>query len=559
MPASHRSMSRGQVKGNRTALPESRLVAGRFGRAFRHLPSFEPSDALIERLVAGMREDEDTPEGDNPVIPAGFTYLGQFLDHDLTFDPVSSLERQNDPEGLNNFRTPRFDLDSVYGRGPDDQPYLYERDDRAKLRVGVGVGDGEEDVPRFNDPAEVVAPEEDIFTRTATAVIGDPRNDENIIVSQLQLAFLKFHNRIVDDIRTEDPETPGKSKLAPYLWIDPEVGVADLRKAGATKAVFQEAQRLARWHYQWVVLTEFLPLVVGLSVYDSLVDRGPTPSGGRCYKVKDLSFYSFDENPYIPVEFSVAAYRYGHSQARSTYHLNRRLRGFRQGEPLDLFAVTRGGSPVPARDHLASGRRLPPFWSIDWRFYFDQVGARTDKEVILQQTRRIDTNLSASLSALPGEPEERRVLARRNLQRGRMMGLPSGQAVARALCEPVLNANQLGGSSDPIVGEVPLWYYILREAELTQPDGAMLPGPQPGQGGEHLGRVGARIVAETFLGILKSDPFSFLRTDPAWRPILPLEAASSATAPREWGMADLLAYAFEDAGQILDGRKLEDT
>lgn len=558
VPGSHRSMSRGQVKGNRTAVPESRLVAGRFGRAFRHLPSYEPSDALIESLVAGMGEEQDTPEGDNPAIPAGFTYLGQFIDHDLTFDPVSSLDRQNDPEGLNNFRTPRFDLDSVYGRGPDDQPYLYERRDRARLRLGTGLGSEEEDVPRFRDTAEEDPGDEDDFSRNATAVIGDPRNDENIVVSQLQLAFLKFHNRIVDDIRSEKPDAPGKSKLAAHLWLDPTVAVADLRKPEWTKAVFHEAQRLARWHYQWVILTEFLPLTVGGSVYDLLVDRALGPNGRRCYKIKDLSFYQFDENPYIPVEFSVAAYRYGHSQARSTYHLNRRLQGFRNGAPLELFPVTRNGTTIPPKDHLASGRVLPPFWSIDWRFYFDQAGARTGKEPILQQTRRINTKLSASLSALPGEPEERRVLARRNLQRGRAMGLPSGQAVARTLCEPILRPEQLGDSENPLLGEIPLWYYVLREAELTQGDGETLLVPEDSKGGEHLGRVGGRIVAETFLGILQADPFSFLRTDPAWRPILSPDTASSATAPPQWGMADLLAYAFKDAeGKISDGRKLE--
>lgn len=72
---------------------------------------------------------------ENQGINAGYTYLGQFIDHDLTFDPASSLQKQDDPDALVDFRTPRFDLDNIYGRGPDDQPYLYEEDGRL-LQLG---------------------------------------------------------------------------------------------------------------------------------------------------------------------------------------------------------------------------------------------------------------------------------------------------------------------------------------------------------------------------------------------------------------------------------------
>ncbi len=119
--------------------PESKLIAGRFGRMFRNLPSFEPSNELIERIVRRMVEPaRDDERFDNDRIPPGFTYPGQFVDHDLTFDPVSSLQRQNHPDGLHYFRTPNFDLDSVFGLGPADQPYLYRRDDPTKSRLGKG-------------------------------------------------------------------------------------------------------------------------------------------------------------------------------------------------------------------------------------------------------------------------------------------------------------------------------------------------------------------------------------------------------------------------------------
>ncbi|HEX6710002.1 MAG TPA: peroxidase family protein, partial [Rubrobacter sp.] len=177
---------------------QSPLFEGRFGRMFRNLPAFEPADGKLEALANTMFEPEDTgnddeeSEFDNPNIVAGITYLGQFIDHDITFDPASKLQRQNDPDALHNFRTPRFDLDSVYGRGPDDEPFLY-KPDGIKFRIGEN-GAGQEDLPR-------TAPEGDGTPRRA--LIGDPRNDENLIVSQLHLAFLKYHNKVVDDLQAK--------------------------------------------------------------------------------------------------------------------------------------------------------------------------------------------------------------------------------------------------------------------------------------------------------------------------------------------------------------------
>src|SRR2546427_448502 len=102
---------------------------------FRTLPPAQFNEEILQKLAESMTATADVPtpedqadEEENSGISAGYTYLGQFIDHDLTFDPASSLERQNDPDGLVDFRTPRFDLDCIYGRGPDDQPYLYRRD-----------------------------------------------------------------------------------------------------------------------------------------------------------------------------------------------------------------------------------------------------------------------------------------------------------------------------------------------------------------------------------------------------------------------------------------------
>src|SRR3989441_229731 len=200
-----------------SAVSRSPLFEGRFGRMFRNLPPLLPDDKDLEALAHQMVEPEPTgeedPSGDNPDIPAGFTYFGQFVDHDLTFDPTSQLQRDNDPDALVDFRTPRFDLDSVYGRGPDDQPFLYEEDG---VHLLIGRNKARED-----DLARNVK---------GRALLGDSRNDENLIVSQLALGVIKYHNKVVD--------------APPFQGVPPE------RR-------FDEGRRIVRWHYQWAVIHDF--------------------------------------------------------------------------------------------------------------------------------------------------------------------------------------------------------------------------------------------------------------------------------------------------------------
>ena len=94
-----------------------------FGRMFPKLPPLE----VERRQAAGARRGDDRrdpadPAGNNPNIPAGFTYLGQFVDHDITLDLTSLADKEKDPLGIENFRTPSLDLDCVYGLGPGRQP-----------------------------------------------------------------------------------------------------------------------------------------------------------------------------------------------------------------------------------------------------------------------------------------------------------------------------------------------------------------------------------------------------------------------------------------------------
>src|SRR4051794_34955442 len=242
MPQHHLTAPRGAE-----VAPRSVFLEGRFGRLFRTLPGFTPSSEPLTALAARMLEppdpgdqggDED--EGLDGPIPAGYTYLGQFIDHDITFDPVSSLQRQNDPDGLHDFRTPRFDLDSVYADGPNNNPFLYDPDvDGGKTTFLTGVNaNGEADLSRNslpNDPGNGLP--------RGRALIGDPRNDENVIVGQLHLLFVHFHNKVVEKLKLDGINLEGD-------------------------ALFEEAQRQVRWHYQWIIVNDFARRVCGDPVID---------------------------------------------------------------------------------------------------------------------------------------------------------------------------------------------------------------------------------------------------------------------------------------------------
>lgn len=441
--------------------PRSRYYAGgRFGRLFPTLPPFAPDTrrvraALEELGKPGGIMDGTTTNPDNPNIPAGFTFFGQFLDHDITFDPTSSLERQNDPESIANFRTPAFELDNVYGSGRGASPHLYDQATPGKLLLDAGFPN---DVPRNSQNV---------------ALIGDPRNDENVIISQLQVAFIKFHNAVFDFVQQTTPD-PNEA--------------------------FSEAQQLVRWHYQWIILHEFLPHTVGQAVVNDILKNG-------------RKFYDWRREPFIPVEFSVAAYRFGHSQVRPGYALNPNFRA-----PI-FDASLNPNDPDP--NDLRGGKRAPRRF-VEWSNFFNLGAPPT-------LSKRIDTVLSPPLFALPfippnmpGNPQS---LAQRNLLRHLTFSLPSGQRVARAMrvkpLKPKLLADVAPLGFDR---ETPLWFYILREADKVA-DGAT------------LGAVGGRIVAEVFIGLLEGDRMSYLRQDPDWKPTLP-----SATKGG-FAMTDLLKFA----------------
>ncbi|MGH3937629.1 MAG: peroxidase family protein [Pseudonocardiaceae bacterium] len=473
------------------------------------LPESTQTLVRLKDLAATM-EDRSEPGGaneDSP-IPAAYTYFGQFVDHDVTFEvqpadlppsfsgsvqqllvedmvPLPLKEIKN---VIRNFRTSTLDLDSLY-----DLPAPRDPENGDKLRLGdvslVGNRppgkEDDNDLPREPRSADIL--------HDRAALIGDPRNDENLIIGQLHVAFLKAHNRLVDEGRT-----------------------------------FKQAQRVLRRHYQHIVLQDFLKRVADPAIVDRILRQG-----NRLYKPSNRSVF-------MPLEFAVAAYRFGHTMVRRTYDFNLNFNIARNGrgaslEQLFTFTALSGD--------FSGKETLPENWIIEWE---NIIG---DGSNLGRNARRFDTQLAGFPRP---EPEEEGValfnlqtpagnsetglaaqLSTRNLLRGYRMRLPTGQAVARFAGVPVLTAEQLRATSANPAQEqallaggfqdrTPLWYYLLAEAKH--------------HGGTRLGPLGSTIVAEVLIGLVRRSADSIL-TNPGWKPSLP--AAKQGT----FELADLLRFA----------------
>lgn len=474
------------------------LRSGRFSRIFEGLPPFaEPNEALHEAMIELGRpgglldandplevgpvrlitEPELSPNNlDNPTHTAGATFFGQFLDHDLTRDRSSTLGQPLPVERSTNSSSARFDLSTVYGQGPSRSPELYTDDRTGRFRVESGGLF--EDLPRGSD---------------LRAIIPDPRNDENLILSGLQAAFLLFHNAVMDFVESE----PGTS-------------------FGGQRRTFQRARQLVRWHYQWMILNEFLPLFVGQAMADDVRNNG-------------RQFFRPRRLARIPVEFQGAAYRFGHSMVRPSYRAN--LAGD-SGEAFFGFVFDPNEFDKEDPDDLNGGAKRAPRRFIGWQTFFD-FG---DGEV--RPNKRIDTRISTPLFQLPfhaldtpADSPGPSALPVRNLLRHITWELPSGQTVAEAMGVTPLSPGDLadfqplGANLDT---STPLWLYCLREAEVVN-DGLF------------LGPVGGRIVAEVFVGLLELDISSFLNRRPGWRPTLPTRDGSD-----NFRMVDMLTFAGVD-------------
>ena len=495
----------------------SQFFGGQFGRMFRALPPADFGDTDTEsetnllKLGAAMVADpdppKDGPDDEESGIPALYTYLGQFVDHDLTFDPASSLQQQDDPDGLVDFRTPRFDLDCVYGKGPDDQPYLFNADNMFILGrplTGAASNPNARDLPR-SQPTNPSQPED--IKNARRAIIGDPRNDENVIVSQLQGLFHRFHNKLM----SEDN--------------------------GPESSRFQRVQRDVRFHYQWMLVNDFLPTIVAKDVLEQIIPHHYKNTNVRMDPPK-LIYYDFKHEAIMPHEFSAAAYRFGHSMVRPGYRLSETV------PPLPVFSTSPGAS-------LTGFHEFRNNWAFDWGRFMDlgpldfgdaDNPADPGNANRLQLAYKIDTSLADPLGHLPDPPfhppfslggGKLMSLTQRNLMRGWRMRLPSGQAVARAMgVEPlkddeILIGKFTGTASDikgPVTkfsaafkGNCPLWTYVLAETKEVMVTVKTKQGDKQIKT-RKLGDVGGRIVAETFIGLMLCDSSSYFVQDPIWKP-----------------------------------------
>lgn len=504
-----------------SGLPE---FPGAFGRLFPSLEPFAPATGALRAALAdigkpeGLMDAKDdltqTPAAlitnpalsvnnpDNVTHTAGTHFVGQFMDHDITFDATSPLGQPTDPTTSRNSRTAAFDLDSVYGLGPVGSPKLYDPHDPVKFIVGFGGLF--EDLPRQMDLDG---------SSNTTALIGDPRNDENMMIAGLHAAVLKFHNHAVDHVRAQGE-------------IDPV-------------SVFLQARLLTTWHYQWMIVHEFLPLFVGQAMVDDILEHGP-----RFYKPK------FGQ-AFIPVEFQTGTYRFGHSMVRPSYRAN--LKGDNGGpffgfifDPSQHPEDSKGTALADPTD-LSGGYRAPRRF-IGWQSFFDFGDGN------VKPNKVIDTTISSPLFHLPLQtiPPHNgpTALAQRNLLRHVTWSLPSGQTVAKHVGVNPLSSDhfvELAGYGLNLDVSTPLWYYILREAAVTmttQPTLVPSPPPTPTttRGGLRLGPVGGRIVGEVILGLLRADRTSYLAARPNWRPTLPTRSGATGT----FRMIDFLTFAGVD-------------
>jgi Animal haem peroxidase len=452
--------------------------------------------------------------GGSGQIPSGFTYLGQFIDHDLTMDKTKlMLRKQLSPAQLQQGRSPALDLDSLYGAGPQDpESAKFYESDGIHLRMGKTKAEG--GFPAM-DGFDLPRGAGNTAAQRRLAIIPDGRNDENLAVAQTHLAMIRFHNRVADSLPAAVP--PAQR--------------------------FEKARELVTKHYQWMIRTDYLTRICAAGVVNNVFSQGR-----KAFEVGVPA----NQMPTMPIEFSIAAFRLGHSMIRAAYNWNK---AFDNGSGFlsYLFEFSASGG------NLSGAQRLASNWIADFRRLYDFGEAnKPDLEVPagkFNRAMRIDTTLVNPLKNLPPETfrgpdvafdDPRANLAFRNLTRARMVRLATGQQMATFLQGKGVNLTKLtkaqirNGSNgadlslltqaqlDAFLRDTPLWFYILREAELNA---------------GRLKGVGARIVAETFHRAIEGSTHSIVR-DAAFKPTL---GPNNTT----FRMVDLLLFAFEGKKSLL--------
>lgn len=435
-------------------------------------------DTPVRRQTSQPLAPLEDPQLDNPGVAAGYTYLGQFINHDLTFNPTAGKPQgEFEPDEIEQARRPSLDLGCVYGAGPRKPSYAHLCGDKYPfMQVGatrgtLGVESSDTD---FSSPNDLKRAGDAQNPRRA--IIADERNDDNLAIAQTHVAFLRFHNAAAALIKNR---FPGRT--------DDEL--------------FDAAHKETVLCYQRIILNDFLPQTVDEGSYSDVL-------------TKPLRFFDVgsSQTSFLPLEFAGAAFRAPHSMVRNTYSWNRIFRphdppvaGVDIAKLHHLFDFTGNGK-------MAGFDALPTTWIIDWRRFYDFSGLAAGPLPPLNMARKIDTRLAFFLSKMPHAKDGQLLevnLSLLDLLAGNKLKLPSGQEVAQRLGvpEPLTAAEIAGGADGEVLqthgldARTPLWYYLLKEAELRG-------------GGARLGPAGSRIVAETIYGILRwSRPYSILRGD----------------------------------------------
>jgi heme peroxidase len=483
----------------------------RFSRMGPSGSGLQLGEANLKKIGAAMASGG----GGASQVPSGFTYLGQFIDHDLSFDKTQVMLGQNVTAAqLVQARSPSLDLDSLYGAGPQDAESAKFYSDGLHLKMGDTVAAAPDpamtgfDLPRVGVGSTTKA--------RRTALIPDPRNDENLAVAQTHLVFIRFHNRVVDSLPGPMPPTQK----------------------------FAQARELVVKHYQWMIRTDFLHRICAPGVVNDVFTHGR-----KAFEVGAPA----TAVPTMPIEFSVAAYRLGHSMIRPAYNWNKNFES--GGGTLDLLFTFSGLS-----GDMFGDERLPSNWIADFRRLYNFADAGRNDLVVpaskFNRAMRIDTKLSNPLAHLrqatigpPVVPDSdpRHNLAFRNLMRARMVRLATGEEMVRFLRRKGVTLTKLSRAEirdgrngavvdgltatqrDALLKHTPLWFYILREAELN---------------GGKLKGVGARIVAETFHRAMEGSEFSIVR-DTGFRP-------SFGPNNTTFRMVDLLLFAANNSASVIN-------
>ena len=448
------------------------------------LPHTETTQRGLRELGKQMA-DNGTPG--NPIsslnsqIPAIFTYIGQFIDHDITArtdrdgtvtmlgkgEPINPLDPDEIVLKLRNGRRPQLDLDSVFGEWPGMAGSALAATTKSQI-----LYDNNYKLNVFEAPGRVDLPRQKATdlggTVTFPAIIADMRNDENINISQLHTAFLKFYNAVHAD------------------------------QSGSVKEKHVRARQLVRWAYQYIVLNEYLPTVCDQNVVLDTIHNGTRFLGANAGR----------GSGFMPLEFSVAGFRFAHSMIRPFYKLSSTSGNIKLiKDPADPPGTNFLLGTNSNADNFETDNQLKQKLVIEWKNF---IGSAS------QKTRKIDTKVAHDLFTLPFRPDDPVLtsLTQSNLFRGFNLSIPTGQAVCDAMSVNPLTPSEILTGEDASIADVvkeayfhhrtPLWYYVLREAAVQQ-------------GGERLGEVGSRIVAETIISFLREDTNSYLnnRNDPA--------------------------------------------